>query len=289
MTISATVAPPTMPPARAGRGPLRLIRSELLKIRTINAWWWFALGALLWTLIAMAFNMWFAYTAFDNPELLTGADTSPAFHGANVYTSGQFLGLMLVMLLGIIIVTNEFFHQTATVTFLTTPHRTTVIANKLVTAALIAVGFWAVTTAIAVGGGMVFFSTQDHGLLLGEWEVQRGILLNLVAYAIWGIFGVAIGTLINSQLAATIIAAVAYLVGTQVAALLFLLLSNLFDNESIMDWQVLIPSVASSVMTTGSGEADGGLAWWVGALILLGYAVVAGAIGILITRRRDIS
>lgn len=288
MTIAAAPAP-TLPPAGARRGPLRLIRSELLKIRTINAWWWFALGTLAWTLIAMAFNMWFAYTAFEEPELVTGADTSPAFHGANVYTSGQFLGLMLVMLLGIIIVTNEFFHQTATVTFLITPHRTTVIVNKLATAALISVVFWAVTTVFAVGGGALFFSTQDHGLLLGEWAVQRAILLNLVAFAIWGIFGVAIGTLINSQLAATIIAAVAYLVGTQVAALLFLLLSNLFDNESIMDWQVVIPSVASSVMTTGSGDADGGLAWWVGALVLLGYAVVAGAVGILITRRRDIS
>ncbi|HLU46402.1 MAG TPA: ABC transporter permease, partial [Natronosporangium sp.] len=30
-------------------------------------------------------------------------------------------------------------------------------------------------------------------------------------------------------------------------------------------------------------------AWWVGALILLGYAAVAGVTGVLITRRRDIS
>lgn len=287
MTISTAPAPAT---PGVQRSPLRLVRAELLKIRTTNAWWWFALGALAWTAVAMAFNMWFAYVAFEDPEQLAGADTDPLFHGANVYTSGQFLGLMLVMLLGIIIVTNEFFHQTATVTFLTTPHRTTVIANKLVTAVLIAVAFWVVTTAIAIAGGVLFFGTQDHGLLLGEWTVQRAILLNLAAYAIWAVFGVAIGTLINSQLAATIIAAVAYLVGTQVAGLLFLLLSNVLNNDSIMDWQVVIPSVASSVMTTGTGESGGGgVAWWVGALVLLGYAVVAGVAGILITRRRDIS
>ena len=29
--------------------------------------------------------------------------------------------------------------------------------------------------------------------------------------------------------------------------------------------------------------------WWVGALVLIGYGVVAGVIGTLITRKRDIS
>ena len=36
----------------------------------------------------------------------------------NLYTSGQFFGVLIVMLLGAIMVTNEFFHQTATTTFL---------------------------------------------------------------------------------------------------------------------------------------------------------------------------
>ncbi len=51
------------------------------------------------------------------------------------------------MLLGIIIVTSEFFHQTVTTTFLTTPHRSAVIAAKLAMAGLLGVGFWALTTA----------------------------------------------------------------------------------------------------------------------------------------------
>ena len=42
---------------------------------------------------------------------------------ANLYTSGQFFGVLIVMLLGAILVTNEFFHLTATTTFLVTPRR----------------------------------------------------------------------------------------------------------------------------------------------------------------------
>lgn len=283
----------TIETARAKRSPFSLVRAELLKIRTTGVWWWLALGALAATVVALAFNMFLAYQAFNNPELFGGEEagglSDPLYHASNVYTSGQFFGLLLVMLLGILMVTNEFFHQTATVTFLVTPHRTVVILNKLVTAVLGGLVFWFFTTALDLVAGGVFFSTQEYGAMLGEWPVQRSILLNLAAYAVWTVFGVAIGTLIRGQLAATLTATVLYVVGTQIASLVFVLLSYVFDNESLLEWQVLIPSIASQVMTTGGEDIPGTPAWWVGALILLTYAVVAGVAGVLITRRRDIS
>ena len=53
---------------------------------------------------------------------------------ANIFTSGQYFGGLFVLLLGILLITNEYYHQTATATFLTTPHRTKVIVAKLITA-----------------------------------------------------------------------------------------------------------------------------------------------------------
>ena len=277
---------------RTRPGPLRLVHSELLKIRTTNAWWWFALGTLAWTLVALAFNMWFAYTAMSDPESFgpqMGGLTSPEYHAANIYTSGQFLGLMFVMLIGILMVTNEFFHQTATATFLTTPRRTVVIMSKLAAAVLIGMAFAVVITLIDLAAGAVFLQTQDVGTMLGEWPVQRAILLNLVGFGVWTVFGVAIGTLITNQLAATITAAVLYLLGTQLAQVVFFVLSAWLDSEAVLQWQVIVPSIASQVMTVGGEGIPGTPAWWVGALVLLGYAVVAGAVGILITRKRDVS
>ena len=77
------------------------------------------------------------------------------------------------MVLGALIVTNEFFHQTATTTFLTTPQRTQVIVGKLVAAVLAAApGSGCVTTAIDVGVGASYFSRTGHDVPLGEWTVD---------------------------------------------------------------------------------------------------------------------
>jgi ABC-type transport system involved in multi-copper enzyme maturation permease subunit len=207
---------------------------------------------------------------------------------ANIYTSGQFFGLLFVMLIGILMVTNEFYHQTATTTFLTTPHRTAVITGKLITATLVGFAFWLVTTILDLVAGTIFLEAAGYGHQIGEWGVTRAILLNLLAYAIWTIFGVGFGTLITNQLGAVLTAVILYLVGTQAAQLVFFLLSMWLDNEAILEWQVIVPSIASQLMITGV-ELPGSPPQWVGAAVLVTYAVVTGTIGIMLTRRRDIS
>lgn len=270
---------------------MNLVRSELLKIRTTSTWWWLAVGAFLALVVAFVFNAWVATEALSGKGEtvgVTGEQASAPAQAANIYTSGQFLGLMFVMLIGILMVTNEFFHQTATSTFLATPRRTSVIVGKLVAASLLGFAFWLVTTLIDLAAGAVFLALNDHGTQLGEWTVHRALLLNLLAYAIWTILGVGIGTLITNQLGAVITAGVLYLVGTQVVGLLFFLLSNALDNMAVVKWQVIWPAVASQVMISGA-ESEFTPAWWVGALVLVGYALVSGTVGVLLTRRRDIS
>ncbi|SCL13292.1 ABC transporter permease [Micromonospora inyonensis] len=274
---------------------MNLVRSELLKIRTTSTWWLLAIGAFVATAIAFAFNAWITHVSLTGDPADLGispeeaaAQADAAGQAANLYTSGQFFGLLLVMLIGILMVTNEFFHQTATTTFLCTPRRTSVIASKLIAASLMGFVFWLVTTVIALAAGVIFMSVNDFGTQLGEWEVHRALLLNLLAYAIWTILGVGLGTLITNQLGAVITASVVYLVGTQVVGLLFLLLSNLLDSEAILEWQVVWPAIASSVMISGI-DSPMLPPWWTGALVLVAYAIVSGLAGILITRRRDIS
>jgi ABC-type transport system involved in multi-copper enzyme maturation permease subunit len=270
---------------------MNLVRSELLKIRTTSTWWLLGIGALVATLLAFATNAWLAHQVLGGHAEDFGVageqGTAPA-QAANLYTSGQYLGLLFVMLLGILMVTNEFFHQTATTTFLTTPRRTSVILSKLGAASLLGFGFWLATTVLDLVAGSIFLNLEGEGSQLGEWTVHRALLFNLLAYAIWTILGVGIGTLIPNQLGAVITAAVLYLVGTQVVQLLFFLLSSWLDSQAVVKWQVLWPAVASQVMI-GGGNRELFPAWWVGALVLIGYALVSGIFGVLITRRRDIS
>ena len=278
---------------------MNLVRRELLKIRTTNAWWLFALGALVMLVLAFLVNAINSVFILGDSEQITegmspqqveqiAAQADTVNIAANLYTSGQFFGLLFVMLLGIILVTNEFHHQTATTTFLSTPRRTAVVLAKLVTAALFGVLIWAVTTALTIPATVIFLGGRGIDNHLGDGAITRALLLNLLAYVLWGIFGVGFGVLIRSQIGATVTAVVLYLVGTTAASIIFTLLQNWLKVDWIAELQVIVPSIASNLMITGT-ELPGSPPQWVGAAILLGYAVLTGTIGTLIVRTRDIS
>jgi ABC-2 type transport system permease protein len=276
---------------------MKLIGAELLKIRTTSTWWIFSLILLpLWALavlynwgtanITRGIDTTDADVPADQAELVrvTGEAVNVA---ATLYTSGQFLGVLLVMLLGAIIVTNEFFHLTATTTFLTTPHRERVILAKLVVAILLGLVFWLITTILNLIVVPLVLNNLDLPAQLGEPAIWRAIGLNALAFALWAIVGVGAGVLIRSQLGATLTLSIAYVIGTFGASLVFFLLT-----EYVADWfsklQVLVPTTASALMISGT-ELPGNPPRWVGAVVLIGYALITGVIGTAIMKRRDVS
>jgi len=301
---------------------IRLIRSELLKLRTTHMWWIFLVCSVAFTGLALLINTAQAddelsngYYGPDGNNDQVGPDgqfdataaeqqrqaSIAAAHSAvrlaksaaNIYTSGQFFGLLMVMLVAILLITNEFYHQTATATFLATPKRTRVIVAKLLTASLMAVGFWLVSTVISVIVGTIFFSAEGVGNSLGNWTAQQSVLLNLLVYALWGIFGIGVGVLLRSQIGATITAAVLYTIGTYAAiAVLALIHEYLIKEDWVFEAAIYIPPLASEHVV---GSLDGQLgdtdlpARWVGVVVLVGWALALGTIGTLITRKRDIA
>jgi ABC-type transport system involved in multi-copper enzyme maturation permease subunit len=298
MTTTEASAPP---PSLGTPGPavLRLVRSELLKIRTTNAWWIFALGVLVLTGLTFLINMLQAMFFFDSAEELTEdvseqeaaeilAQTDVVFQAANLYTSGQLLVLIIVLVVGILVVTNEFYHQTATSTFLTVPHRTAVVMAKVVTATLLGAFYWVLSTALNIPLTALFLQARGLDTHLTNPDVVRAILLNLLAYVLWAILGVGFGVLLRSQIAATITGILLYLGGYIGAVIIFNVLANWLDADWILEWQVIVPSIASQLMVAGT-ELPGSPPQWLGAAVLVGWALVAGTIGVLITRRRDIS
>jgi ABC-type transport system involved in multi-copper enzyme maturation permease subunit len=122
---------------------------------------------------------------------------------------------------------------------------------------------------------------------LGDPAIWRAIALNALAFALWAVLGVGAGVLIRSQLAATVTLSIVYLVGSLASNIVFTILATQVA-EWISKLQVIVPSKASSLMIAGA-ELPGNPPRWVGAVVLIGYALVMGVIGTLITRRRDIS
>ncbi len=284
---------------------IALVRSEVLKLRTTNVWWGMALGLVGFTALALLFNYFTTNALLDDPTFgapppedpsqvqqnqqaaATAVANSAAALATNVYTSGQYFGLLLAMVLGVLIVTNEFFHQTATATFLTTPKRSRVIGAKLVTAALWGALFCLVTAVLAVPIGALLLGSLGTPTELGNGAVLGGLALNLLAFAIWTIFGVGLGTLLKNQIVSIIVVIVAYL-GQAVVGTILTVLAIQFDAQWLVDVQYWLPGGASQVMVSTT-EVPGIPPWWAGALTLLGYGAVTAAIGTAITVRRDIS
>jgi ABC-2 type transport system permease protein len=277
---------------------MNLVRAELMKLRTTPTWWIFALISFpLWAL-ALGFNWLSSYgvlnlgssdyegmSATEAEQVRAAADVVNI--GANLYTTGQFFGVLIVMLLAAILMTNEFFHQTATTTFLTTPHRTAVIMAKLGAGVIVGLVLWVVTTGLNLVAGSLILRSLDVDTQLASPAVWRAIGLNALAYGIWAVLGVGAGVLIRSQIGTTVTLTMVYLLGTFGAGIVFALLADRtpdwFDNL-----QLLIPPLASQLMISGT-ELPGSPPRWAGAVVLIGYAVVTGIVGTLITRRRDIS
>ncbi|MEV6489386.1 ABC transporter permease [Actinoplanes sp. NPDC051633] len=275
---------------------MRLVLAELTKIRTTSTWWIFGLVMVpLWGL-AVLYNWGTTSLTSDIPadaevppdqaELLAvvGSDINVA---TTHYTSGQFLGVLLVMLLGAILVTNEFHHQTATNTFLVTPHRERVVLAKLAAGVLLGLGFWLLTTVLNLLVVPFVLRSLDVPVQLGEPAVWRAIGLNALAYALWAILGVGAGVLIRSQIGATLTLSIGYLIGSIGGSVAFALLTQ-FVADFFAKLEVIVPTTASQLMVAGT-DLPGNPPRWVGAAVLIGYALITGAIGTLIMRRRDIS
>jgi hypothetical protein len=104
------------------------------------------------------------------------------------------------------------------------------------------------------------------------------------------VFGVGIGALIRSQIGATITTTVAYLIGTFAAAIIFQIIhATLIKKDWVLTAQVFVPSTASQIMISPIKLFPESPPQWVGAAVLIAYGVLAGAVGTLILRRRDVS
>ncbi|MEO3925911.1 ABC transporter permease subunit [Micromonosporaceae bacterium B7E4] len=276
---------------------MNLVRSELLKIRTTNTWWVFGLITLpLWGL-TLLINYFQSQTLLDPDRVgVPEADQQNAQFqaagehvniAANLYTNGQFFGVLIVMLLGVLVVTNEFFHQTATTTFLTSPHRTAVVVAKLVAAGILGLIFWVVTTGLNLIFTPLILGSLDVSSQLGEGAIWQAIGLNGLAYLLWAVFGIGFGVLIRSQIGATVTALLVYLAGYIGAIIVLAILAERFG-DWINNLQLIVPSLASQLMATGT-DLPGSPPRWAGAAVMVAYAVVTGTIGTLIMRKRDVS
>jgi hypothetical protein len=283
--------------------PLWQVQAEIMKIRTTRLWWLFLVGVVLatgWALVrngaAHHYELYPPLDQFPANERAQAAaraaeaatDAGHTAIAADMMTSGQALGVLLAMLLGVLVVTGEYAHRTAPATFLTYPHRGVVIAAKLAAASTVAVLFWAGSTILDLVVTPIYLSSQHIDTSLAQWTPVRSVLLNLLGYAMWGVFGVGLGSLFRGQVAAVVTGMAVYLGATAAVFAVFNSLYLAYHHAWVLAAPVIAPAVASLVMITPGRAFDHAPPQWAGLLAMIGYAVVFGAVGVLRTRRRDV-
>ena len=252
-----------------------LVRAEWTKLVTTRVW----LGLLLAACALVAlFSV--LITSFAGQPAQGGSPSVPPV-GDPLYEQLVFAipaeAAVLFLILGIIGMTQEYRHRTATPTFLTTPRRGRVVVAKLVAYALAAVPLVLVVVGVNVLVVLVHAGARGDAPSLDaeSLEILGRAGLVLVVHAV---IGVGVGALLRNQ------------VGAIVGSLVYLfVVEGLFQQISALQgaykW---MPGGAADAMLPTAQPIEL-LDPWQGGLLLLGYGLLAAVLGTFLTVRRDVT
>ena len=248
----------------------RLVRAEWTKLLTTRVW----LGLLVGACVLSGASALLLTVFAGNAESGIPPVGSPEYEQLALAAPAN--AIVLTLILGIIGMTQEYRHRTATPTFLATPRRGRVVIAKLVAYAAATVPFAVVVLAVTVlvvvlsagaRGGSLSWDGEDLGVL-----VRSG--LALVVYAL---IGVGLGALFRNQVGA-IVGSLVYLFVVEP------IIRSIPATAGFYRW---LPGGALEAMTATFRGPDL-LTAWQGGVLLLGYGLLAAVLGTLLAVRRDI-
>jgi len=256
---------------------MNALRAEFRKVLTTRLALWLLAFSIAFTALNVLLMVYLVPTSarlVNSAQLLQ----IPAYVNSIVASCAN--ASVFVLIIGIIGMTGEYRHMTITATFLASPRRAPVMLAKAIAYAVIGALFGIINFVVSITLATITLAGKEHAAIVPSESLQTlgGVILG---FAIYAILGVAVGSLIRNQVAALIIALV----------FVFLIQPLL---SAFVDWTAAwLPGGAlDSVMnlTYRQGEATSGLlAPWAGGLLLIGYAVVLGAIASITTLKRDIT
>jgi ABC-2 type transport system permease protein len=250
---------------------MRLLGSELVKLRTIRTPYVLLLGSAL---ISAA-----ATSGFVGSGSVDREDIDPALRLAQAASFGN----IFVAVIGILIVTNEYRHGTIMTTFLAEPHRVRVLLAKLAAAGIAGLAFAVASVAVSAAVALPWLAARGESLQL-DGQALEAVGRVLLAFALTAVFGAAVGAIVQSQVGAIVGWFIWILVvESLITVLAGLLLTDVGEPDPVSKF---LPG--SSLGGIVGGEGNEFLLNGPGALALaIGYAVALSALGALSMTRRD--
>jgi ABC-2 type transport system permease protein len=242
----------------------RVVRAEVLKLRTTRTFWALAGSSLGLTLLTLILTL--ALT-----DRFTEEDALSAI------SSAGFAGLM-VLVLGVVYAAGEYRHGTIASTLLVTPNRLRVASGQAIACAIMGFAIAAVSVAVAMAIGLPWLSVKDAPTLPAGELLELGAG-NILYGTLAGAFGVAMGALLRNQVAAVVLVLVIlFVIDPLIGALVP-------ENEKYSLTGV------GTAMSGGSAEdigADELLPVWQAVLLWSAYTAALLIAAAQLTSRRDV-
>ena len=245
----------------------RLFAAELLKLSTLRFTWGIGVLGLLFAGLVTAGNI-------GGTE--SGDRLDPEFQ-FRILLDGALPASILALLIGIVLVTNEFRHGTIARSLLATPMRPRFVAVKLLAGAAVGAGLMIGMLVVIVVTAIIWLGLLDVPLAFGEG--LDGLGRALLAATLAGIFGAAIGGAVHSQVAALVGALVWMFVLEPICWVIL----GLVDLDGVAKY---LPAASLGGTVDSSGE---GLSWARSVGVTIAWAALATVLAVLRTNRRDIT
>ena len=253
---------------------MSLVLAELLKLRTTR---------VPYVLVGIIALLSAAATSALVGSGSLGDDAEPA---VSLAQGASFSGI-LALVLGILIVTNEYRHGTVNSTFLFEPRRERVLLAKVVAAALAGLVVAAAALATALLVAIPWMAARDESLPLGGDLGEAGVRLAAV-YILYCLLGLGIGAVLQNQVGAIVTALIWFFIGESVISVVAGLLG-----DGVGEPDPVSPYLPGSALggILGFSQGEGADEFLLSPLASTGlataYVVGALVLGALAMMRRD--
>lgn len=248
---------------------IRLVRAELLKLRTTQVWFWLLLGSLaIAALVVIA--------PIASGDVKTSADLANMFTGAGT-------AYLPVFVLGVLGVTTEFRYQTITPTVLATPSRWALVTAKMLAYALVGAVYAALCVLVQLAIAVPWLNARNVDVTLGSNDVPQALVSVFATVALFGIIGLGVGALMKNQIVAVTVGMIVLLVVNN-------LLLAIPGVKQVFPYTP-VGGLAALLTVHGDRTNDGVtlLSPWGGVVVLLLWAFIPAILGASITMTRDIT
>jgi ABC-2 type transport system permease protein len=246
-----------------------LVGAEWLKLRSVRSFWGYLAAVIVFAGIGTAGTVGSARASDRAAESFI-----PDLAGLAT------LSALIALVLGIVVVTGEFRHGTITPTFLAAPSRERVLASKALAGTLVFLLFGVLSLLVIAAVALPWLTITGDEIHFFDGEIGTRAAQTLLSAVLWGLLGVAIGSVVHSQVAA--------LVGTLVW--IFLVENLIVGLLGLLDSDGVTAYLPFRALDAADGTGgDNLISYWPAVAVSLGWIGLIGAAGVIRTRRRDIS